>query len=435
MLSNGPGNITSDGVNAYLYDAEDRLCAVHGAYGMVGYQYDAEGNRISKGSITIWSCDITSNGFQPQSDYILDQGGGQETEMAVDAVGTEVWQHTNVWAAGQLIATYDTAGQHFYFNDALGSRRYQTDSAGVLEQTCQSLPFGDNLQCSGSTSAPTEHHFTGKERDPESGLDFFMARYYASNMGRFMSPDWSAKIVPVPYASLDAPQSLNLYSYVQNNALSRIDNDGHETETYDLPGLNRTARQNENDKRISPTEWKIWGGVALGVGALSGASEIAAVGQAAVRIATGLCLLHCAAIAEHVLDAVNPNPAPIKFSSMGTWVAESRAGWSNAAIAYQNQIGGVEGKAFLVNGVKFDGVNAVEGFLEAKSERYGYLLSQKFGGNILESFAKAGRRQLVAAQGAPITWHFADEGAANAARSFFQKQGIGIKVVYTAAKK
>jgi len=95
-------------VNAYLYDAEDRLCAVHGAYGMVGYQYDAEGNRISKGSITVWSCDITSNGFQPQSDYILDQGGGQETEMAVAATGTEVWQHTNVWADGQLIATYNT---------------------------------------------------------------------------------------------------------------------------------------------------------------------------------------------------------------------------------------------------------------------------------------------------------------------------------------
>jgi len=48
-------------------------------------------------------------------------------------------------------------------------------------------------------------------------------------MGRFMSPDWSAKIRPVPYAKLDNPQSLNLYAYVGNNPLSRVDPDGHIT--------------------------------------------------------------------------------------------------------------------------------------------------------------------------------------------------------------
>ena len=69
--------------------------------------------------------------------------------------------------------------------------------------------------------------FTGKERDAESGNDYFGARYYASSMGRFMSPDWSAKEEPVPYAQLDDPQSLNLYAYVGNNPLDRIDADGH----------------------------------------------------------------------------------------------------------------------------------------------------------------------------------------------------------------
>jgi RHS repeat-associated protein len=68
--------------------------------------------------------------------------------------------------------------------------------------------------------------FTGKERDTESGNDYFGARYYASSMGRFMSPDWSAKAEPVPYAKLDNPQSLNLYAYVLNNPLSRADLDG-----------------------------------------------------------------------------------------------------------------------------------------------------------------------------------------------------------------
>jgi RHS repeat-associated protein len=73
----------------------------------------------------------------------------------------------------------------------------------------------------------TEHFFTGKERDSESGLDYFGARYYASNMGRFMSPDWAAKPEPVPYSKLDDPQSLNLYTYGLNNPLSYVDDDGH----------------------------------------------------------------------------------------------------------------------------------------------------------------------------------------------------------------
>lgn len=69
---------------------------------------------------------------------------------------------------------------------------------------------------------------TGKERDSESGNDYFEARYYSSSMGRFMSPDWSAQEEPVPYAKLDNPQSLNLYSYVLNNPLTSVDPDGHD---------------------------------------------------------------------------------------------------------------------------------------------------------------------------------------------------------------
>jgi RHS repeat-associated protein len=70
--------------------------------------------------------------------------------------------------------------------------------------------------------------FTGKERDTESGNDYFGARYYASNMGRFMSPDWAAKAEPVPYAKLGNPQSLNLYAYMLNNPLKGVDRDGHD---------------------------------------------------------------------------------------------------------------------------------------------------------------------------------------------------------------
>jgi RHS repeat-associated protein len=62
-------------------------------------------------------------------------------------------------------------------------------------------------------------HFTGKERDSESGNDYFGARYYASVTGRWLSPDPSG----IGSANLADPQSLNLYSYVGNEPLSRID--------------------------------------------------------------------------------------------------------------------------------------------------------------------------------------------------------------------
>ncbi len=64
--------------------------------------------------------------------------------------------------------------------------------------------------------------FTGKERDNESGLDYFGARYYGSSMGRFMSPDDDSG------EHADQPQSWNLYSYVQNNPLTNTDPDGHD---------------------------------------------------------------------------------------------------------------------------------------------------------------------------------------------------------------
>ncbi len=183
---------------------------------------DADGTRVAKGRITAWSCDPAVNGFQTTSDYILGPSGEQVTEMAMDANNSMAWRHTNVWAGGKLLATYDNDGLHFYLNDPLGTRRAQTDYAGVLEQTCSSLPFGDGLSCSGGNlQAPTEHHFTGKERDAESGNDYFGARYYASNMGRWMSPD-----KPFADQHTSNPQSWNLYEYARNNPLRNVDPNG-----------------------------------------------------------------------------------------------------------------------------------------------------------------------------------------------------------------
>jgi RHS repeat-associated protein len=81
-------------------------------------------------------------------------------------------------------------------------------------------------------SDATEQHFTGKERDSESGLDYFGARYMSSSMGRFMSPDPSG----LYYADPRNPQSLNLYTYGLNNPLSNIDPTGLTCQTNSSDG-------------------------------------------------------------------------------------------------------------------------------------------------------------------------------------------------------
>lgn len=189
------------------------------------------------------SCDITTNGFQPTAGYVVGPSGEQLTEVD----GNNNWKHTNVYAGGKLIGTYDgnvnSPTLHFHFDDPLGTRRVQTNAAGLVEATYQSLPFGDGytaIPIPGISTAedPTENHFTNKERDSESGNDYFGARYYSSAVGRFLSPDWSAKSDdPVPYAKLDNPQSLNLYSYVLNDPMDKIDPDGHANTCKDHPDL------------------------------------------------------------------------------------------------------------------------------------------------------------------------------------------------------
>ena len=257
MSYDGAGNVTQDANNRYVYDPEGRLCAVESLVGGTGateYLYAAEGRRVAKGTLSgaglaaafpavgsgvVPSCPAptVANGFTLTSQYLLGLGGEQVTELN----GAGTWVHTNVWQGARLAATYTSTGLHFDIADPLGTKRVQatvsSTGLGVAELNCLSLPFGNGLgnartaNCvavgAGGVDA-TEQHFTGKERDTESGNDYFMARYYSSAMGRFMSPDWSAKAEPVPYAKLDDPQSLNLYVYLENNPLTRVDADGHE---------------------------------------------------------------------------------------------------------------------------------------------------------------------------------------------------------------
>jgi RHS repeat-associated protein len=256
------GNLIYDGNNEYWYDSENRICASQVTGGGMAYQYayDAEGARYAVGTLTTAPVGYSVSGstytsptcapptgsnFSLANQYLVDLGGNQVTELNTQPPDLNAngigWAHTSVWIGGRNIATYDWYGPSLHFNleDPLGTKRVVANILGQPDEMCSSLPFGNdvgnpwNVNCQMETNSldtfsdPSEHHFTQKERDWQSGNDYFLARYYSSAMGRFMSPDWSAKETPVPYAVFTDPQSLNLYAYVGNSPLGRADADGH----------------------------------------------------------------------------------------------------------------------------------------------------------------------------------------------------------------
>src|SRR5260370_5590055 len=86
-------------------------------------------------------------------------------------------------------------------------------------------PFGGER--SYTSTCPQNFKFEGKERDTETGNDDFGARKYTWRFGRWLSSDWSAVPVAVPYANLTNPQTLNLYAMVGDDPESFADLDGH----------------------------------------------------------------------------------------------------------------------------------------------------------------------------------------------------------------
>ncbi len=196
------GNLLNDGVNSYLYDDENRIVQVTGGGITTIYVYDALGRRVEK-----------YNSAAALVDYVNDLDGNKITELN----SSGVMQRGELFAGGRHIATYWNGTTYFDHTDWLGSERARTDYQGNLYETCTSLPFGDGLTCSNTDPSPL--HFTGKERDSESGLDNFGARYNSSQYGRFMSPD------PMGGKRID-PQTLNKYSYVRNNPLNLTDPTG-----------------------------------------------------------------------------------------------------------------------------------------------------------------------------------------------------------------
>jgi RHS repeat-associated protein len=220
------------------------MLTADGANGLANsYAYDADGYRtrrsLNNGGETWWQ--------------VFDVSGELVAEYQLVS-GTPTLKKEYGYRDGQLLVIAESAGTcQWLVTDALGTPRMIADQTGSLGgmKRRDYLPFGEEILAgighrqstngyliSGS-NAPRQQ-FTGKERDSETGLDYFEARYYGSIHGRFTSPDEftggpddlydfadAASNNPTFYADLTDPQSLNKYQYCYNNPLTTVDPDGH----------------------------------------------------------------------------------------------------------------------------------------------------------------------------------------------------------------
>lgn len=225
------GNLIQNGTNTYTYDAENRLITAGG----FSYIYDGDGNRIEK-------CTEATNA----------QGIPVPGTCASNATGTFYWRFQDGtpqaesdlggnWTAsygvirGRITSRVDLTANlniaHYYFQDGLHSTNVITDTSGNIEQRSDYYPYGGEFVI---TAGDSNHYkFTGKERDAESGLDNFGARFNSSSIGRWMSPD----AINVTDERIVSPaNTLNKYIYGGNNPLKYIDSDGRDITIFYDPG-------------------------------------------------------------------------------------------------------------------------------------------------------------------------------------------------------
>lgn len=187
----------------------DKLSASQGGPALWRYYYDADGKRRIKAPNS--GTDITTN-----ASYSFYEG---ENLVCEQDRGSQIQQTAGYYDAKYLVT------------DHLGTTRAELkfeNNAPKIKTLIDTMPYGELLpQPDAQTSEKVL--FSGKQRDPETGLDFFGARFY-SDLGRWNSPDpfdGSAKIC--------YPISWNRYNYCKNNPIIYIDEDGKDNVL--APGL------------------------------------------------------------------------------------------------------------------------------------------------------------------------------------------------------
>jgi len=191
------GNMTDDGQNALIYDAENRIVSDADGSGTATYTYRAEGLRAQK----------ILNGTTTNYVYL----GDQLLAEYANGVLTEEY----VYLGKALIASYDSGTLYYHHNDHL-SVRMTTDVNGNKVGEQGHYTFGEDWYLTNTT---VKRHFTSYHRDSESSNDYAIHRYHVNRLGRFSSAD------PAEGCALK-PQLFNRYSYVGNDPVDRVDPKG-----------------------------------------------------------------------------------------------------------------------------------------------------------------------------------------------------------------
>ena len=201
VIHDSAGNQTNIGGFTFAYDHEGRVKTSTLNSIQTNYTYDGNGRRVTKST------------------------NGSTTTFVYDATGN---------LAAEYGGTVTEGGVRYLTADHLGSTRLVTKQDQSIDRRIDYLPFGEFMPATvggrttamkyeaSETLAALTQRFTGKERDSETGLDYFGARYFSGTQGRFTSPD----PLVISVSRLRDPQGLNLYSYTRNRPTIAVDDGG-----------------------------------------------------------------------------------------------------------------------------------------------------------------------------------------------------------------
>ncbi|MDD2916578.1 MAG: colicin E3/pyocin S6 family cytotoxin [Candidatus Gracilibacteria bacterium] len=143
-----------------------------------------------------------------------------------------------IFLGDEKIGTYekqDNSGKYiFHLDDHLGGSNLDTDMSGEVLQITDYLPYGNQRITQRNGDYKNKYGFIGKEKDNESGLNYVEARYYDSNLGRFVAQDrvfWEIGKTKRGNKVLYDPQQLNSYGYAGDNPVILKDPSGEVVET------------------------------------------------------------------------------------------------------------------------------------------------------------------------------------------------------------
>ena len=204
------GNLTADGNFQYIWDNQNRLQELKSASGdpIESYLYNERALRLK-----------AVGGEAPFSIFTFD--GKLLSQFQYSPTGLQIRSY--IYLGDRLIAEYRQGGNQIYFYtpDQVNSVRLIIAWDGILQYSVTYDPYG-GIQKQWSWNYSPLLKFGGKERDQESGMDYFGARYYNHTQYRFNSSD----PLIAREDAISNPQLWNLYAFCRNNPVSLLDPDG-----------------------------------------------------------------------------------------------------------------------------------------------------------------------------------------------------------------